>query len=1086
MPKPQQRQQFGLRDMQMLQQNFMRNQELRKHEKFPGFPGFWDGRQQSNANQLPLSNRNASMTQYFPAINGTHLRDVSQMLSHGSMNLVHGFPNGFMQTEQVRDQNPRLMDSALQQFDPTSLLGSPVDNMMYTFNQPTHFQGRLSHDVANVMTVGTPTMQSDFNNSFSANHFNVYSDQIPDCGVLGNSEHMNPLVRNLSFSQFNERQEQSACPSLFPGKTVEYVPPQRPASLDPLEQKIFINTEDTNWNASYGTGNAVEQSDGMNCLSSRQTGSWSALMQSAVAEASSCDNNGMQEEWSGLSFQNTEVSTENELSGFVDGGKQKICWADIGMQNPPTPTSEQDFVFNDSVENNTFPGFQSSNTSFSVVNSDSSFGYDQKFFKTVDKPSKENTQSSFLENDPFSYSVGGLDDAHADLNNRGSIEAEDSLLKSSGVANLSMVKSEYMTSQQLIGSRRLDKLENVNTSVNNYQNESLSWNPPPLGNSLNLLPGPCGQAGETCQRQRNGYQNDNLGYNYPSRNITRENKGIENVWSHNRCNSQPVSCKTSFQEGLSGHEKILTGMETLPSEKAVGVLDPHITAQTRRGMVDHVQQVSCSRSQTSLSKFGFTGLEDRASAAYRGDIPQNFGLRSAPPSQLQTSSNSLFPSHSSLQMGNSTNSQAFASLYPKSSPSAHFTCGTPRDTSVAVSNTTPINKPFQILESEPTNPPYSNFPRSNNFEILAGHPIEQGVNCAFTTRNLEPFGTQNYSMLPQMQFLQNSDTGPSKRCHAKNPKADSYTNTEVHNSTHLQPELSFFPPARRHDSLQMISRHEQTGPQILSNSNIMDQTEDPQISLHKASSWSEHYYSNLRNGNILPANAVPLLKPASALSIHDGSQTSMLARSRKRKISTSTLLPWDKDVEQGSLELQNMSMAQLEWTLASNRLHEKVEVDGETTNEQVQEQHRSKKRLILTSQLMQQVFRPAKASIMSSDLSSKHDSMVYLAAKVALGDDDASEMKNKSPKRNKKVMLSRDVENFEKRAKKLESDLLRMEKRSFTDIKLELEELEKYFVINRFARFHFRGEQSDSSLQRYMVGHPIFREVPDVAHCLSL
>lgn len=53
----------------------------------------------------------------------------------------------------------------------------------------------------------------------------------------------------------------------------------------------------------------------MNSFSSMQSGSWSALMQSAVAEASSSDA-GIQEELSGLSFQNTDSSIGKQPSNL--------------------------------------------------------------------------------------------------------------------------------------------------------------------------------------------------------------------------------------------------------------------------------------------------------------------------------------------------------------------------------------------------------------------------------------------------------------------------------------------------------------------------------------------------------------------------------------------------------------------------------------------------------------------------------------------------------------------------------------------------------------------------------------------------
>lgn len=78
----------------------------------------------------------------------------------------------------------------------------------------------------------------------------------------------------------------------------------------------------------------------------------------------------------------------------------------------------------------------------------------------------------------------------------------------------------------------------------------------------------------------------------------------------------------------------------------------------------------------------------------------------------------------------------------------------------------------------------------------------------------------------------------------------------------------------------------------------------------------------------------------------------------------------------------------------------------------------------------------------------------------------------------------------------------RVEKRaSILDLRVECQDLEKFSVINRFAKFHSRGqvdggEASSSSdvtsssqrscPQRYVTALPIPRNLPDRVQCLSL
>lgn len=47
---------------------------------------------------------------------------------------------------------------------------------------------------------------------------------------------------------------------------------------------------------------------------------------------------------------------------------------------------------------------------------------------------------------------------------------------------------------------------------------------------------------------------------------------------------------------------------------------------------------------------------------------------------------------------------------------------------------------------------------------------------------------------------------------------------------------------------------------------------------------------------------------------------------------------------------------------------------------------RSKRRLVLTTQLMQQLLRPAPESILSADVASHYDSVIYSVSRLALGD----------------------------------------------------------------------------------------------------
>ncbi|XP_042496056.1 uncharacterized protein LOC122075179 isoform X2 [Macadamia integrifolia] len=242
-------------------------------------------------------------------------------------------------------------------------------------------------------------------------------------------------------------------------------------------------------------------------------------------------------------------------------------------------------------------------------------------------------------------------------------------------------------------------------------------------------------------------------------------------------------------------------------------------------------------------------------------------------------------------------------------------------------------------------------------------------------------------------------------------------------------------------------------------------------------------------------------------------------RPKKRKSTTSGLLPWHKEVTQGSQRLHNISVAELDWAQAANRLIEKAEEEAEII-EDVQPLVRPRRRLILTTQLMQQLFRPGPASILSAEATSNYESVIYFIAKLALGDAcsliyspgsgsrvqpgcaNMTSEKVKLSERTVDQYLLKAVEEIIDRVRKLENDLLRLDKRaSISDLRVDCQDLESFSVINRFAKFHGRshsdGAETSSSSdagvtaqrifpQRYVTALPLPRNLPDGVQCLSL
>ncbi|KAL0285481.1 UNVERIFIED_CONTAM: hypothetical protein Scaly_2817400 [Sesamum calycinum] len=344
--------------IQMLQRQIMfkQLQELQRRQQLQDLG---DTRNQNYVNQLS-SLRQASGGQFPPAINGTPVQDSSQMF--------------------------------MPQFD-MSLYGTHSPNAEKNLNQYSQFQGpsNLSVDLLtknNNSPLGMAAMQPFMSQqcNFSSDQIGIPGDslqpnqeknlfgQVPiggfNSGVLSGSYTPQgiKMQRDESLLESDGRHEDAGWNGLSPGKTSNLSLSQNTASLDPLEQKILYNTDDNSWESSFsrnskmstgGFESTVEHTSHMDALPSIQSGSWSALMQSAVAETSSSDT-GIQEEWSGLSFQNPEPLNDNQPPNFIDSEKLKNNWVDRNLQNATSPSSKPDHFIQNNNMNCSFPNFQQS------------------------------------------------------------------------------------------------------------------------------------------------------------------------------------------------------------------------------------------------------------------------------------------------------------------------------------------------------------------------------------------------------------------------------------------------------------------------------------------------------------------------------------------------------------------------------------------------------------------------------------------------------------------------------------------------------------------------------------------------------
>ncbi|XP_010259566.1 PREDICTED: uncharacterized protein LOC104598940 isoform X2 [Nelumbo nucifera] len=463
-----------------------------------------------------------------------------------------------------------------------------------------------------------------------------------------------------------------------------------------------------------------------------------------------------------------------------------------------------------------------------------------------------------------------------------------------------------------------------------------------------------------------------------------------------------------------------------------------------------------------------------------------------------------------------------------------------------------------------------------NYSLLHQVQAMKGVETDPVKRGMKIFKPTNYG--PDTQHAAASKAG-QQLLYGYNPMVRDAIDKEL-NATSTK-MLSFSSEAREDQNANANSQRVSSQDMVAFGRNdsqnhsshlsiASSRTEHPQISPQMAPSWFEQY-GTFKNGQMLPmydarrtaksaaqqfffgkpsegfpvhasieqANAVDSgqvgsiwqststtlvasehLSPSHSLPADVSEQTLAVVRPKKRKSVTSELLSWHKEVTQGSQRIQNISISELDWAQATNRLIEKMEDEAEMM-EDGQTVVRPRRRLILTTQLMQQLLRPAPAAMLSADATSNYENVTYYVARLALGDAcslitcsasgdshapvDSTDMTSEKVKSSERIggqYLFKAMEGFVNKARKLENDFLRLDKRaSILDLRVDCQDLERFSVINRFAKFHGRGHadgaetssSSDTSAtaqkafpQRYVTAHPLPRNLPEGVQCLSL
>ncbi|CAN6477316.1 unnamed protein product [Victoria cruziana] len=203
-------------------------------------------------------------------------------------------------------------------------------------------------------------------------------------------------------------------------------------------------------------------------------------------------------------------------------------------------------------------------------------------------------------------------------------------------------------------------------------------------------------------------------------------------------------------------------------------------------------------------------------------------------------------------------------------------------------------------------------------------------------------------------------------------------------------------------------------------------------------------------------------------------QSQAIVRHKKRKLATLEQLPWDKVITRTSRKIQSISSVELRWAHATERRVEKIDDDVDFDDGLLMTGPR--RRIIFTNQLVQQIICPPRGAILSSEANKEYEAVTYVLAKLLLGDacglisslaadsqahidkDSSTSKKSRIFRRLGNQFISKLVEGFLEKSRKLENDFLRLERGlSLLDIRVECQDMERFSILNRFAKFHGRG-----------------------------
>ncbi|XP_073288830.1 uncharacterized protein [Primulina huaijiensis] len=1051
------------------------------------------------------------------------------------------------ESEIVPNHNHSMIQVGLPhpQFD-VSLCGASTPNIDKISDLYSHFQGPPDHS-SNLSTKNNngalemPSMQpSGFGNLLLNKKRNLYSDlismsdeslpsnQVPvqgfSCGIsYGNYSHQGMTAQRSALPLESEaRQENEGWHELTLRKVLKPAPSDPDTSLDPLEQKFLYSTDDNIFGSSFSrsidngletfASTALEHASYIDRFPTIQSGSWSALMQSAVAETSSGDG-GLQEEWSGLNFQNSELLTDNQTSNYIGIVKQNSNWVDTDLQNSSLLSVKTEIVLDDSNINGSSPGFQQSNPQY------------------LRQKEGNHSESSHVSNQysPTNNSLYNCQQKHP--------TGCSQLFQGSSFPKIRSGQRKEHSKNDVC---HLSNNSQPGLNSSDHELRGTIW---PHGSTLCEIQKPFDQV----DHQMMAVQQNIHGYSIESEKIS---SGM---------NDEPIQVLRASSD-LYSQSMIYQASNTM-----LDLLNKDRTS------INHAPEMHLSAKISAQNESPRTETSVAACAKPCNNSPISLDQRTLQSSLAVGNSCSTYPPGHNVN-DRFENQHAPASLKPIDLATNGLVYSS--DSSMLknadfISSELPVLKNQQVTQAAVTSvsSQHVGFPTGlfSQWVDVTTQPYAlsskpQKSPNFFRSLNSEDSSLETRSVLPNEQSSINSSRHEfiAQRFCASSGKPE-YHEQQLVAESFIQKDSteiinSFSVSSYNHD--QDLYRENHLEANVVACSSLMTQSHQPSnkleqndtespyqslISLQSAQYISKHD-GTVKNGQLFPIYdskaASNTVKRFSGMAIESSMLPSIAAtfivseqsspnklpsyatcqnmavsKPKKRKVAFD-MVPWHKEVQYDSFMLQNIRVAELEWAEASSRRPEEVKNEFEIL-EDMQSRFRAKRRLVFATQLMQQVFQPAPAVILSSDACSNCDGVTYFAARFSFADaclvtsnsqmpSDGNGMspdKLKSYKRCIASDFSEAVEGLVDKVKKLEGELLRMDKSlSIVDIKVESHELEKFSIINRFAKFHIMAQPTGADSiasngtskvskkypQRYVSARPMPKTVPEGTDLLIL